>query len=248
MMRLAFLVGSLFISLMVSAKDDVFEKPRGCLSGSKPCAVYIPKAVSSKKIKFMDHVVTLASGTVALFNGAERVRLIRGTLWNHQGSLFVETEFGAVDGADGEFWVIHQKHRVLVRNLSSQMNVHYKSINQTVGLSDVIPNGFESWFGAMTLRGDAQHGFVRPIDSKQYLKDLATCFQGDRVEFMKEYSGFKTLWKRSIASAGEMYQRAIDEKIENKKEEIRRQREVQERIQHEKYLERQRLLDHVNSY
>lgn len=107
-------------------------------------------------------------------------------------TLFAEVE---VAGKKGEFWVLTQEERTVVKNISNK----HLNIRARDGREFSIPEGFEVWIGGIDTQGRSDIGVIREMDMKTHLKLLAQVYKGTKKEFYKEIDQLKQQWPQKIS-------------------------------------------------
>lgn len=229
-LRLFFFLIAFQLEVRVRASGDVLQKPESCLNGKNACAIQ----VVGDSFKFTHgslKIVAAQDSTLARIR-TKVWQLIKGTLWVQEGDgLRVETVFGALSADRGQFWVLDQGSKILVRNVDSDLKIYLRD-----GKTLELPEGFEVWISGINSRGQTEYGVLRPIDMKVHLLLWNSLYEGSKENFIRDVAKVKASWgdlaeKSSLIYSG-LIQRELashqekkdaTERVQNLKQEKRRQ-------------------------
>ena len=203
------------IEVRVRASEEVLEQPAQCLKSTDLCALQ----VYTDAFHFEKKGVRLhASGNSTLSRQSlTSWKLIHGALWIEKGkSVKVETLYGTVQSPQGAFWVLEEGDRVIVRNISSDLEITLRD-----GVKLTVPEGFEIWIGGIGPDTKSTFGMIKPVDMKAHLTLWASVYPGSKSEFLTEVQSLKERWGDLAIKSSDIYQGVIDRRIASAEEKQR---------------------------
>lgn len=230
------------MEVRVRASGDLLQQPSSCLKTREACAIQV-----------VGNVFHLVKGKIKLHagNGAALVRLsekqwrfIKGALWVEEGQdIDVETVFGSLRASQGEYWVLEQDGRIMVRNMNANLKVTLRD-----GKVLQLPEGFEFWLAGLNSKGVSEYGMIRPVDMREHLPMWNALYRGSKESFIKEVVQLRTSWGDLAEKSSQLYtavaQREIASELEKRQSEERakdqaaaRRREMRE-LYHKRVFER----------
>jgi len=219
------------MEVRVRASGDVLEQPSACLRSQESCAVQVTGAGFHLVREAMKIHATESSTLMRL--SEKQWRLVRGALWVEKGpALEVETLYGTLQAPLGQYWVIDQGDKVLVRNINASLQVTLRD-----GKTLEIPEGFEVWIAGINSKGVAEYGMIQPIDMKSHLPLWNSLYRGSKQDFIKEVVALRENWGDLTAKSSLLYKTLVQREIASERE----KREAAERIRARKQAEDRRI-------
>lgn len=211
-MRVLLFLMAFQIEVRVRASGELLEQPAQCLKAQEICSLQIgtdPFHYEKNGIRL--HVSE--SSTVSR-QSASSWKLIHGSVWVEKGdSVQVDTLYGVASGARGSFWAIEQADKILLRNMTSDLDITLRD-----GKTLTVPEGFEVWIGGIGPDGKSTYGMIRPVEMKDHLAIWAQIYPGSKAEFLNAVRELKERWGDIAAKGSEIYQGVIDRRIASAEE------------------------------
>ena len=207
------------LEVRVRASEELLEQPAQCLKSQELCSLKI----GSESFHFEKNGVRLhvnANSTVSR-QAVNSWKLIHGSLWVEDGDrVQVDTLYGLITGIRGSFWAIEQADKVLLRNITADLEVSLRD-----GRSVSVPEGFEVWIGGIGVDGKSTYGMIRPIDMKDHLTLWAQIYPGSKSEFLSAVKELKERWGDVAVKGSEIYQGVVDRRIASAEEKLKQAEE-----------------------
>lgn len=200
--RIFLFISAFQLEVRVRAAGDILEQPQACFKTPETCAIQVLSPAfhvvdKSKKIH-------AASGSTVMRLSDNQWRLVQGTLWVEKGSLEVQTPYADLKADKGQYWVITQEDRILVRNMDSDVVVTLRD-----GKTVQLPEGFEFWVARLDSKGQTDYGMIKPIDMAEHLPLWNSLYVGSKDAFKKEVLGFKSYWGDMAVKSSAIYKEII---------------------------------------
>ncbi len=163
------------MEVRVRASGDVLQQPSACLKSQETCAIQVVgEGFHLVQDSFKLHA---AEGTALVRLSKKQWRLVKGTLWLEEGrNLEIETLFGSMQASQGQYWVLEQGSRIVVRNINADLKVTLRD-----GKKLEVPDGFEFWMGGVNSKNRSEYGMVQPIEMKDHLPLWKSLYRGSKV-------------------------------------------------------------------
>jgi hypothetical protein len=156
--------------------------------------------------------------------------LVKGALWVEQGEdVEIETLYGYVRSATGNFWILEQQDQILVRNLGAELKVTLRD-----GKSLDLPEGFQFWIRGLNSQGVSEYGMLEPIDVSDHLPRWNALYRGSKDSFISEVQLLKQKWPLWVEKGSFIYQSLAERKIASVAEQRRQEKEQQKRLMDER--------------
>jgi hypothetical protein len=186
-------------------------------------------------MKNKDQAFHATAGSTVMRLSGDQWRLVKGALWVEKGSLDVQTPYADLKAKRGQYWVISEDDRVVIRNMNAELSVTMRD-----GKVVQVPEGFEFWVAGLGATGKTDYGMIRPIDMKAHLPLWNSLYVGTKEDFKKEVQNYKMAWGDLAVQSSAIYkeiitrriaaedaeQRSLELRQKQKAEEARRLREL----------------------
>lgn len=185
---------------------EILEQPSACFKTPETCAIQ----VLSPGFHVVDKNKKLhaAAGATVMRLSDDQWRLIKGNLWVEKGTLQVQTPYADLQAKRGQYWVLTQNDRIVVRNMDSDLVVTLRD-----GKTVQVPEGFEFWVAGVDSDGKTDYGMIRPIDMKAHLPLWNSLYTGDKESFKKQVQGYREFWGDLTAKSSAIYKEIINREI-----------------------------------
>lgn len=194
------------LEVRVRASTETLQEPEACLQGKSACAVQVLK--SGFHLTNNSQSFHATPGATVMRLSAAQWRLIKGTVWVEKGALEVQTAYADMKASHGQYWVIDQEDRVIVRNMDANLAVTLRD-----GKVVQVPEGFEFWVAGVDSQGKTDYGMIRPIEMKEHLPLWNSLYVGTKENFKKEVERYKITWGDLAAKSAAIYKEIINRKI-----------------------------------
>lgn len=229
------------MEVRVRAAGDVLQQPVACLQTQESCAIQ----VSGSGFHFEKDTIQFhaTGGSTLMRLSSDQWRLVKGAVWVEGGKqLQVESVYAHTQAKMGEYWVIAQDSKVLIRNMNADLKVTLRD-----GKTLEIPEGFEVWVAGLNSKGQSEYGMIEPIKMKEHLPMWSSLYRGSKEDFVKEVRQYRDNWGDLAQKSSQLYKVLIERKLasvedQRKTEEARRQRKAAE-VQRMKDLYHQRVFE-----
>lgn len=217
------------LEVRVRASAEYLEQPSRCLQGQESCAIQsIGEAfhLNQKALK-----IHAEPDSLLVRHSPQSWRMIKGGLWVEQGDDFeVETLFGNVRSATGGFWVLDKEDQILIRNVGgADVRVTLRD-----GKSLDLPDGFQFWISGLNSQGVSEYGMLEPIDIADHLARWNALYPGTKEDFLKEAKLLKQKWPLLVEKSSFIYKTLAERKIASVADQLKKEREQQERLAEER--------------
>ncbi len=195
------------IEIKVKAFDPPLQKPENCFSSKQADCVF---SSGRKKLMLQENevVLNLKEDTVIERRDKNNLEFMSGTVWiQNKKPLQVNTLYGKLESAAGEFWIIEKENKILLRSIVGTLHVHLNSDTLK------IPEGFQIWISGKNSLGKNIYGVPEVISMETHLKLWAELFTGTREEFKEKISLLKNLYRDNRNSSSEFYQRIANRHV-----------------------------------
>lgn len=184
------------------------DEPTGCYASEKfPCAI---RALGvSLSIVQKNYAFKLKKDSNLIFYGKNQARLLDGAVWVVQGeALKLQTTHIQVSGR-GDYWVEKfNSERTLVRNLNADIQILAGGKNH-----EVLPVGFENWFGGLQSDQNLAKGIVRPIEKGYFLSLWNQTAQLSKKNTIQKIGFYRQLWDKNIEGSSQLYREIVQRKL-----------------------------------
>ncbi|MBV2169180.1 MAG: hypothetical protein KUL82_10790 [Bdellovibrio sp.] len=210
--RLTLFLLAFQMEVRVRASGDLIEQPSSCLKSKEACAIQV---TGNAFHLIQDSVKIHAPANTALMRlNSQQWRLIKGTLWVEKGSqISLETLYGDLTATQGQYWVVDQGNRILVRNMNANLVVTLRD-----GKTLNVPEGFEFWMSGLNSQGKSEFGMIQPIDMKEHLPLWNSLYGGSKESFIKEVVHLRENWGDLAEKSSVIYQGLVERKIASEAE------------------------------
>jgi hypothetical protein len=154
--------------------------------------------------------MAVAPGTVLLFEGPERVRLVIGKAWIRSLSATeVLAPYGQLQlRPEDEVLLSRQPTELQIRALTGQVVFRRRGIAK----SEVLAQGFETMLGPMRV-GFADVGWPQSYDWSAVSQDLTSFYASDATALRQKLQVLKPLWQQALTESVQVSQRAATRSI-----------------------------------
>lgn len=214
------------MEVRVRAAGDSIQLPEGCLKTKESCAVQ--SVTSPFRFKKDDVKIHATAGSTLSRQSDHQWKFIKGALWVEQGSgLEIETLYGSLKAFQGEYWVVEQSQRLLVRNVSAALKVNLRD-----GTELNVPEGFEFWMGGLNSEGKSEFGMIEPIKVASHLRLWNDLFEGDKEQFKEAVRHQKENWGDLAEKSGNFYKALVQREVasiaeQERQEDLKKQRQTE---------------------
>lgn len=209
----------LFTSSISFSAVDYVELPEQCLAKKIfPCQL---KAVSKElELEISGHRLVLEKNTMVEIRSNDQYRLLQGRVWftptkSAEGDRILILHSNLKIKFDGEIFVEKVSPEThTVYNLDSNVQIQSELIFQ----NEVLPIGFQNWYGALATTGQISRGIIRPID-KDLLVRIWTPMSG--LSFAEASAKLRILvksWEKNVDLAAGLYQQVIERRLASQSE------------------------------
>ncbi len=216
------------MEVRVRASANIMQEPQGCLS-QKEGSCFVKAATQSGRLKLKQGVIYLKHSSIIEKKSSQDWTFIQGAAWFHGGSGTVSSLYGSLSWTEGDFWVIDQADRVLVRNVSADLTVHLRD-----GRKLQVPSGFEFWLAGVDVNSQSKFGMIQPIEVVSFIKDWAELYPGTSADFKKELEALRQNWKALPEISSAIYKDEAIRQIATVEEEVEAERRRKRAIQDER--------------
>ena len=223
--RLMLFLMAFQMEVRVRAAGDLIEQPSACLKSQESCAIQVTG--SAFHFEKGDHQLHATGGSAVVRLTPDQWRLVKGAVWVEGGkNLQLESLYASTQATMGEYWVISQDSRILIRNMNASLKVTLRD-----GKTLEIPEGFEVWVAGLNSQGKTEYGMIEPINMKEHLPMWNSLYRGSKEDFVKEVRLYRDNWGDLAQKSSRLYQTLTERKIasieaQEKAEEARRQRKA----------------------
>lgn len=182
------------------------QQPEACIKSEETCAIQVTNSsfhYANESVKI--HAISKSS--MVRLQPAEW-RLLKGAVWVEQGAVEIKTVYADLKAQQGQYWVLNQDERILVRNIDSDLQVTLRD-----GKVLDVPQGFEFWVGGLDSRGQASFGMIHPIDMKAHLSLWNSLYRGTKKDFLKEVALLREAWGDLNVKSATIYQTLAERSI-----------------------------------
>lgn len=241
-LKLLLFVLAFQMEIRVRASAEVLQQPTQCLAEKAvSCAIQAThEGFHYQQYGLKVHAV---KGSTLVRQSLKNWRLVRGALWVEKGPGFeVETVYGNITGQQGQFWVLEQGKRVLIRNVDADLKITLRD-----GKILELPQGFEFWISGLNTEGKSLYGMLQPVDLKDHLSLWSSLFQGSKEEFIEAVAHLKYNWGDMAEKSSALYKsvvmRGIASEEERKLAVLRKKEREEQEIKKMKELYRARVFE-----
>lgn len=186
-----------------ASADTWLQQPEKCLSSTESaCSVQALQAPFHYSHKNLSLHATKGS-TLSRLQG-DQWRLVEGSLWVEKGAPSIETVYARISAKEGQFWVLEQKDRVVLRNMDADLDITLRD-----GQKINLPAGFEVWVAGINSLGKSEHGVIRPVDMAEHLPLWKSMYQGSNKKFVEEVHDLHDRWGDLVEKSSAMYEGSI---------------------------------------
>lgn len=225
MMKIVFM---LFISCLLShfamaGMLGFVDLPKGCHSRQVyPCQVRVNGGFLA--IEQGGQSLQLADQSALSFLASNEVQILAGSLWvrKSQDLTVRMSPLLALSLSSGEFFFSRQSDSaLLVRNLAGEVGFE----SDRVFANEVLPVGFQNWYGPLNTNGQISRGMIRPIDMAAFLKDWLSMSGLSRAEMRHQIESYRESWKDGLELSVELYSQVVSRRIAAVEEKERKKQE-----------------------
>lgn len=210
--RLTLFLLAFQMEVRVRASGDLIEQPSACLNSKETCAIQ----VTGKAFHLVQESLKLHApvNTALIRLGSQQWRFVKGTLWVEKGSqMNLETLYGDLSAEQGQYWVVDQGDRILVRNMNANLVVKLRD-----GKTLNVPEGFEFWMSGLNSQGKSEFGMIQPVDMKEHLLLWNSLYRGSKESFIKEVVHLRENWGDLAEKSSVIYKGLVERKIASEAE------------------------------
>lgn len=230
------------MEVRVRASAEIMQQPTQCLAEKAvSCAIQAThEGFHYQQYGLKVHAV---KGSTLIRQSLKSWRLVRGALWVEKGSNFeVETVYGNITGQQGQFWVLDQSKRVLIRNVDADLKITLRD-----GKVLELPQGFEFWISGLNTEGKSLYGMLQPVDLKDHLSLWSSLYQGSKADFVDAVAHLKYNWGDMAEKSSALYKsvvmRGIASEEERKLALVRKKEREEQEIKKMKEIYRARVFE-----
>lgn len=194
------------LEVRVRASTETLQQPEACLQGQDTCAVQVLKSGFHLTNKTQSFHAT--PGATVMRLSSTQWRLMKGSVWVEKGALEVQSAYADMKAKHGQYWVLSQDDRVVIRNMDADLSVTMRD-----GKVVQVPEGFEFWVAGVDSEGKTDYGMIRPIDMKEHLPLWNSLYVGTKENFKKEVERYKITWGDLAVKSAAIYKEIINRKI-----------------------------------
>lgn len=215
----------------VRAAGDVLQTPEACLMRHGSCAIH----VVGQAYHYIKNGVNIhaSSGSTVVRNSSNNWNFVTGVVWVEEGEgLEFQSVYGKFKTEFGQYWLIDQKDRLLVRNMSADLKITLRD-----GKVLELPEGFEFWISGLNSKGVSEYGVIKPIEMKSHIALWGSIYNGNKKAFRKELMRLKDRWGDLPEKSGQIYRALVDRQVASDQErqvlqekEAARKRAAQQKI------------------
>lgn len=202
------------------------DEPRGCyFRVESPCSLRMIGRIGVP-LSWAGHQLTLKPGSILTLEGSHQIKFIEGEVWVERGDhLKVKLGKWQVTVA-GESWIQAEKSGAwLVRNLRGENQVHLDK------LDEVIPVGFENWYGGL---GVNDRGIVRPIAAVDFWAQWNRLVKWPQKQAVSKIVEYRRSWAEAVGMSSKLYQNAVQRKIASDEDQAEKKRMSQVKAEEER--------------
>lgn len=188
------------MEVRVRASGDVLQQPNACLKAQEVCAIQVVGPVfhfhqGEKKLH-------AGKGSALVRLSESQWRFVKGSLWVEEGSsLGVESVYGSFKASRGQYWVVDQSDRIIIRNMNADVVITLRD-----GHRLELPEGFEVWVGGLNSKGVSEFGMIRPVEMREHLPMWNALYRGSKDNFVKEVVQLRENWGDLTEKSSELYE------------------------------------------
>ena len=197
----------------VRAAGDLIQEPAACMKGKETCALHVVgRAYHHMKNGVNFHA---AEGSTVVRNTDHNWNFVAGRVWIEDGDdLEFQSVYATLKTGFGQYWIIDQNDRILIRNMSSDLKVTLRDGRQLE-----LPEGFEVWISGLNSDGKTEYGMVKPIEMKEHIALWGGLYNGNKKSFKRDLLRFKERWGNLPEKSSQIYRALVDRKVASDKEE-----------------------------
>ncbi|KYG65186.1 hypothetical protein AZI87_11510 [Bdellovibrio bacteriovorus] len=230
------------MEVRVRASGDVLQQPSECLKSKETCALQVTgKALhySSESLK-----IHAKDGSTLVRLAPDQWRFVNGAVWMEKSkNVELETLYGTLKATQGQYFVVDQGNKVLVRNMDATLTVTLRD-----GKTLSLPEGFEFWISGVNSKGQTDYGMIQPVDMKSHLPLWNLMYEGSKKDFIAMVSHLRENWGDLTEKSALIYKNVVEREIASEKqkeraEQVRKarieaERQEMKRLYHQRVFER----------
>ncbi len=217
----------------VKVKAELITQPKNCLKNLLTCSIRSENDAAS--LNFGAGEIRLLKNSEFTRMNAHRVKIIKGQVLVRATSrpIFVESLFSRIEVKDGLVLVDATEDRVVVNNLTAEVNFIPMGSREKVNL----PAGLLNEFGPVQTSGVAKSQYPRTMPLTGFVEKWARFFVKSEFEtFKSDFEAFIPKWRESLALVGPWYLETVSRQLaDQQEEEMRLQRLKEQRKKEEDY-------------
>lgn len=195
------------VEVRVKASNGALQNPDNCLKNSEVCALQANQ--SAFRFTFKSVKLNATQGSSLVRENNFKWKFVSGALWIEKSAgLTVDTLYGTAQASKGQYWLIEQGDKVLVRNISADLKVKLRD-----GKELEVPEGFQFWIAGLNTDAQSDYGMIEPIELKSHLELWNSLFEGTKAEFKAAALEQRESWGDLAATGGLIYQKSVDRKL-----------------------------------
>lgn len=219
------------MEVRVRASADILQQPTACLKSEETCAIHVSSG--GFHLKQDDLKLHSSEGSTLMRLSHDQWRLVKGNVWVEEASkVGFETPYATIKALHGEYWLIGQADKVVIRNINADLTVELRE-----GKKLEVPAGFEFWAAGINSEGRSEFGMIQPVKISEHLSLWNSLYQGSKEEFKKEVAHLKESWSDLADKGSVIYQQIVDRKLAS----IAEERKNEEKKKHQAEAERQKV-------
>jgi hypothetical protein len=200
--------------IKVRASGGVLQNPQYCMQSKDSCAIH----VVGPALHYLKNDVKLSasSGATLVRHSAKSWSFVTGAIWIEKGlGLEVKSVYANFKAESGQYWIIGQSDRVLIRNMSAVLRITLRD-----GSALELPEGFEVWISGLNSKGKSEYGVIRPIDMKSHIPLWGNLYGGSKKSFENELMIVKSRWGDLPERSGQIYRVLADRRLASDQESL----------------------------
>lgn len=206
-LRLLIFIMAFQMEVRVRASGDVMQQPSACLKSKESCTIHVTgPAFHLERGDFKMHA---SEDSTLMRSSANQWRLMKGTVWMEEAkNVEVETVFATVKASQGQYWLLDQGDKIVIRNIDAELEVTLRD-----GKKLEVPSGFEFWVAGLNSKNQNEYGMIRPIDMKEHLPVWNALYKGSKESFIKEVKNLKDNWGDMAEKSAAVYKVTTERKL-----------------------------------
>ena len=215
---------SFTLDIKVKASNTLLQKPENCYFESKGSSCIFSSGSKVEELKNEKNILTLKENSILERNSKNNYVYINGVVWvQNSDSISFLSLYGKIESEQGEFWLIENDNKILVRSIIGKLKIKINSESLE------IPEGFQIWISGKDSSGKNTFGIPEIIPMDAHLKLWAEMYSGNKYEFKNKIAMLKNLYKDKREESSQLYQQIADRHVANSLEQERNKRKQEEK-------------------